>query len=398
MRIKGVFLLLFLLVLACAGVQKKSKLRDNSKTDVKIHNQYWHTQRDNVNLYSAIDIPLTQLVFQKENDHFFSDINFTVVISKDEDNIQVFRQSWSEKIIESYYEDTRNRDNIFRTDLNISLPPGDYKYFLNIQDKDSRENLQQTLDISLQEIEFLGTALPFTKDNNAEYNLLEPTQEKIDTLFLRCQVNLADTTDRELFYKISSMDSAIDSGNVSIHFASPFNVYYIPIPFGYEEQDHYTVELLYHSDKQKTEFEFGKQNRKYWTTDIKEVVGVMRYIFPTYSEYKELKDLDKKDQWKKIDAYWKSKDPTPDTPDNPLLEELNNRARFVNKNFSVLMQGWRSDRGRIYIIYGEPHFIDEGYQNDMGYQFQKWVYPNGKEFIFIDRTMSGDYTLYKERF
>ena len=108
--------------------------------------------------------------------------------------------------------------------------------------------------------------------------------------------------------------------------------------------------------------------------------------------------MDKKEQWKSIDDYWRGKDPTPDTPDNPLLDELNERVRFANKNFSVLMHGWRSDRGQIYIIYGPPHYIDEAYRDNMGYNYQKWVYPTGKEFIFIDRTMSGDYTLEKERF
>ena len=60
------------------------------------------------------------------------------------------------------------------------------------------------------------------------------------------------------------------------------------------------------------------------------------------------------------------------------------------------MHGWRSDRGRIYIIYGEPQVVDESHHR--GYNFQKWVYANGKEFLFIDRTISGDYTLYHERF
>jgi len=80
------------------------------------------------------------------------------------------------------------------------------------------------------------------------------------------------------------------------------------------------------------------------------------------------------------------------------LNELNERVRFSNKNFSILMHGWRSDRGRIYIIYGEPQIVDETYRDNRGYNYQKWVYANGKEFLFIDRTMSGDYTLHHERF
>ena len=62
------------------------------------------------------------------------------------------------------------------------------------------------------------------------------------------------------------------------------------------------------------------------------------------------------------------------------------------------MHGWRTDRGRTYIIYGEPQEIDDNYDDSMGYKYQKWTYLNGKEFVFIDRTLSGDYTLYRERF
>ena len=123
----------------------------------------------------------------------------------------------------------------------------------------------------------------------------------------------------------------------------------------------------------------------------------MGYVLP-YSEYKQLKRKDDSGKWEAINTYWKEKDPTPETIENELLSELNDRVKFSNKNFSILMHGWRSDRGRIYIIYGEPQMVDESYQDNRGYNYQKWVYSNGKEFLFIDRTMSGDYTLHQERF
>ena len=106
--------------------------------------------------------------------------------------------------------------------------------------------------------------------------------------------------------------------------------------------------------------------------------------------------MDESFQWEYIHEYWKENDPTPITDKNELISQLNNRVRYVNKNFSILMQGWRSDRGRIYIIYGPPQYIDESYQGQMGYTYQKWVYPSGKQFIFIDRSLSGDYSLYRE--
>ena len=175
------------------------------------------------------------------------------------------------------------------------------------------------------------------------------------------------------------------------------NLYYLPIPINQHKPGKYTIDLQYLEETQSTYFRFGLKTKNYWTDDIDELVGVMRYILP-YSEYKKLKDKNDADQLVAINNYWKEKDPTPETDENELLIELNERVKFSNKNFSILMHGWRSDRGRIYIIYGEPQLVDESYQDNRGYNFQKWVYENGKEFIFIDRTMSGDYTLYQERF
>ena len=103
--------------------------------------------------------------------------------------------------------------------------------------------------------------------------------------------------------------------------------------------------------------------------------------------------MDKKSQWNYIDEYWKEKDPSLGTEQNELLLQLNKRVKFVNKNFSILLPGWRSDRGKIYITYGPPQYIDESRQNQLGYTYQKWIYPNGRQFTFIDRTMSGDYSL-----
>ena len=65
----------------------------------------------------------------------------------------------------------------------------------------------------------------------------------------------------------------------------------------------------------------------------------MRYILP-YSEYKQLKGKDESEKWEAINIYWKEKDPSSETDENELLNELNERVRFSNKNFSILFSLW----------------------------------------------------------
>ena len=76
----------------------------------------------------------------------------------------------------------------------------------------------------------------------------------------------------------------------------------------------------------------------------------MRYIlFP--SDIKTLKDMDDKQKIDFVVNYWKDKDPDESTEENELLIEFTNRFNFTNKNLSEMVRCWRTDRGKIYIIY-----------------------------------------------
>jgi len=391
------YFFLFLLIFSCASIHKKERLKEKRGSEISIRTQHWNTGSDSLNLYMHMALPLNYFVFKKNIDHFSSEVTFTLVISDKEQNTQMYRESWKEGITKPYYGDTRDPDNYFKTEKNISLLPGTYNLFLNFQDEDSRKNWKIVKEMELERVNYLSPPLLFIKEKNRQLHQLDFIIQKTDTIWLRTQVNLLNNSDQDIEYTIIYNESIIDSGEIEISHMGIQNLYYLPIPFAQKKRGRYAIELSFLEDKQTISFSYGYKTKNYWTDDVDEVVGVMRYILP-YSEYKKLKGTNDSEKWHTIKRYWKEKDPSPETPGNELLIELNERVRFSNKNFSILMQGWRSDRGRIYIIYGEPHIVDEFYKDNIGSQYQKWVYSNGKEFTFIDRTMSGDYTLYQERY
>jgi GWxTD domain-containing protein len=55
-----------------------------------------------------------------------------------------------------------------------------------------------------------------------------------------------------------------------------------------------------------------------------------------------------------IQRFWERRDPTPDTPRNEYKEEHYRRFEHALKTFQEGIPGWKSDRGRIYIIHGPP--------------------------------------------
>ena len=67
-----------------------------------------------------------------------------------------------------------------------------------------------------------------------------------------------------------------------------------------------------------------------------------------------------------------------------LFEEFYKRIDYTNNNFGYLSNdGWETDRGKVYIIYGNPYSIDEEYTTDGEYQI--WVYKNNKNFTFYNK-------------
>jgi GWxTD domain-containing protein len=105
-----------------------------------------------------------------------------------------------------------------------------------------------------------------------------------------------------------------------------------------------------------------------------------------------------------IEAFWKHRDPVPETPRNEFKDEHYQRLNYANATYgrSSPLPGWKTDRGRIYILLGPPKNIEE-YTNVNGvYPTEIWFYlgdeslglPTGFNIIFFKRNGTGDFLLY----
>lgn len=59
-----------------------------------------------------------------------------------------------------------------------------------------------------------------------------------------------------------------------------------------------------------------------------------------------------------IREFWARRDPTPETERNEFYEEHYRRLTEADQRFSSGVAGWRTDRGRIYITWGPPDFVE----------------------------------------
>jgi hypothetical protein len=178
-------LFIILFIIGCAGTKgKKQAIIDMQKqSKITFHSQHWNISDDSLNLFLHFALPLSNFVFKKSPDHFYSNIAFTLVISDAETNTQVLRESWNERVTQSYYEDTRNPENYFTTERNITLIPDTYKLFLNVQDEDSRRNWQITKEYKLEKVHILGPTLLFVDNLKSQKTFAVTIMDKIDTLW-----------------------------------------------------------------------------------------------------------------------------------------------------------------------------------------------------------------------
>jgi GWxTD domain-containing protein len=124
--------------------------------------------------------------------------------------------------------------------------------------------------------------------------------------------------------------------------------------------------------------------------------------------WKHLQTDEEREQF--IEQFWLRRDPTPDSVENEYKEEHYRRIAYANERFASGIPGWKSDRGRIYIMYGPPDEIEshpsggsyerpmeEGGGETSTYPFEQWRYRYidgiGNNIIleFVDPTMSGEY-------
>ncbi len=113
-----------------------------------------------------------------------------------------------------------------------------------------------------------------------------------------------------------------------------------------------------------------------------------------------------------IEEFWRRRDPDPDTEENEFKEEYYERIAYANEHFASGIPGWKTDRGRIWIMYGKP---DERETHPMGgaydrpsyhgggstttYPFEIWFYRylpgvgSGIEIEFVDPSGSGEYRI-----
>lgn len=132
--------------------------------------------------------------------------------------------------------------------------------------------------------------------------------------------------------------------------------------------------------------------------DVDYAIDALRYI-TTEQTRDSLQQGSFEERRDHLEQFWKARDKTPATAYNEVMTEYYTRVDYAARMFSTLREpdGSRTDRAKVYILYGPPSKTDRTLDPDGGFK-EVWLYENlHKEFLFADQGKSGNYVLISSR-
>ena len=359
-----------------------------------------------------IQIPYKSIQFIKSPQGFTAKYTVTASVYDSSQSRLIVEKTWNETINVMDFNQTIARENYNLTMRHFDLAPGNYFIRTMVEDRDSRQEYTSgnkfivrdfNAEISVSDvmlvsgsrmIDGVNQLIPNISRNiigtdstlqtyieiysthteaqniSVEHSIIDPSRQ---TIFYHKDDHIINEGKNQIISKLS--DVKIDLGSFMLNVSTA-------------DEDG----LKIHS--------FDKQFFSRWLglpvniVDLDKAVEQMVYI-ATPDELNNIQKAETpNEKLKRFLEYWKAKDPSPNNDENEMFTEYYRRVKFANDNFSSYREGWKSDRGMVFIILGAPNNVDRHPFEYYSKPYEVWEYYSiNRRFVFVDETGFGDYRL-----
>ncbi len=357
-----------------------------------------------------ISIPYNRMVFVFRDSVYEARIQFGVFLLDRDENLML-EKNWRHQILVDTYEETLSDSAYLQFSTQGTVPVGEYKVIY--------ESLDENVDIPKYERFKLkipnfakrgivpGDILLFDGQHDfsrEDYALLVPSPRSLlrkdFTIYSEALLLLPDEEVRAVLiwqdrYREVRRDTvAILRQGQRLKLYRAFSLRDVP-------QGHYRLRLQLSGSQIKkteseTEVEIEKRVELYSEEALDKAIEQLYYIGEgaAYDSLKRARTFEQKKYW--FYRFWQEYYPAADSLHNPAREEYYRRVRYANREFGDGIEGWRTDRGRIYILYGPPDDIQESTDQNLR-NYQIWIYNDlRKQFVFVQEHGFGEYRLVRE--
>ena len=354
---------------------------------IKVDISELYKNNKDIKMKLSIKIPIDKLVFNKRMNGFESKLSINAIFIKDDDVI--VNESWDINIDKYFFEDTRNNDNVTIV-KDFFIPDGQYTLNLIINDYENHISWIKNKKFELYDDFVLSDIFLFKKYDQQYVSISENDIIDLDTLWLQFYLETSNKPVK-IIYKFSDFDKNRNDAELIYEDVKEdkisLNDVYYPILLPDVFFNIVDISVEYMDVTRAKSIVLDRHKDKIYDYSI--LIGPMTYILENsdFRKYREYQNLIYNNKIEYIKKYWNTNDRNSVTD---LFVEFYNRVEYCNANFSFLSyEGWESDMGKIYIIYGKPYNIKNEYTVEAEYEI--WTYKNNKQFIFINKY--GNYVL-----
>jgi len=337
-------------------------------------------------------VPYSDLVFYKNDTVYTGEYLASLVLKQD--RFQLGGKSKNNKLLVYDYKKTISSDYYHRDLIKMKVPEGKIEITLMVSDRNSSRTWSKSRELKVSKLK--------PTDIGSIRWLSNPSREVVtdkDTIKIKLNIFSTEKGKTELKFYFRDADKRTflerdtilpDRKNQSVE---------VIVPADRFEEGRYgffaEVKNVNEVKIVKESIEFSVWKPFFESERFVERVKQIEYIASS-GEVKEMLTAKIGERERLWNEFWDSKDPTPADGINEFKIAYFERVDFANRNFSrgSLFDGWRTDRGRVYIILGPPdNIVDEPF-NPSGSAYQIWYYyEKGYNLIFVQRYMTGDYQL-----
>jgi GWxTD domain-containing protein len=366
-----------------------------------------------------VQVPYEFLQFTKGDDYYSAKYEVTVSIFTSKGKL-VTERGWTHEVKTSNFNETISRAYWDLSSSFIKLPLGDYKISVQVVDLDTKRGFRKEgfvtvrnfakNPITMSDIMMVSSVKIENETKTIIPNISKTITSTNQNFYLFFEVyNNTDKSDSiNITYKINRIKKKKKTESISVYsgeateFVKPgknsiivevknpnlgFGDYIIFVEARLKSNsDNYSIA--------QTPFLVRWHEFPELISDLDKAIEQLVYIAKP-EEINYIKSApNEAEKERRFLEFWRKKDPTPNTLKNELMEEYYGRVKYANEHFSHYIEGWKTDMGMVYIIFGPPSSVDRHPFDIDSKPYEIWYYYEiNRRFIFLDESGFGDYRL-----
>jgi GWxTD domain-containing protein len=377
-------------------------------------------QKDSFGLASRLDIyvqiPFDLITFVRRDNRYIAAFTLTALVS-DEDGKRLKEQSWERTIERTSFESTVNPRLSDLSQISLALDPGPVIVELLFEDRESAKEFRTSRRVTVRRFDpnVLTTSdvMLVNKVEEAEGRTqispqLDPNLAQLaDGFHLFYELYNPLSIERvDIRYRISRRGQTVLENTGRQQVRAGANSFLTHIAATAFSSGAYTLELEVRLPGDSTPTGLlARSERQFmaeWMSggapvsiaDLDEAINQLRY-FAKGDDLDYIREAqDEKERRRRFEEFWERHNPTPGAATNRSMIEYYARVHYANEHFRHYIDGWRTDRGMVYIIYGAPDAVDRHPLDVENKPYEIWEYYDLiRRYTFVDDTGFGDYRL-----